>query len=443
MVYGQKFIPEPHVFHAAVLIDYKIYFIGGNDPNKTDSEQNPEGEIFYFNIDPNDNENLFSWVNIQSQGVKLPHTFSHAADIGGVNQDSIFIIGGAHLDEKDTNYLYRFDTKTNELSVPVIQGMAPPTRMGMKTINYEGKIYTFGGRTFNTDPSKSIYFNQLDILDTINLNWQVGNIVNSPGPLTGYTATLVNGIIYYIGGRSSEYVFPPMTDIFQYDIVGDKWSLKKATTADADTMPGSRTGHSAVLYNGKIYVYGGSYYTSETAFDMPAKETFAMLDVVTLVWSIPPLNGTDIPALAYHTASLKGPAMFISFGAHMESPDTLYQGSNSTYVFFLSEPIIGWGSILLSGTTSQKTSTVMPPSTDTPSSESVSASPQNTMSKSVIVGISVGSVLVVLIIFVVFSIAYKRIKRNQSNIKREFSHPDGQSQIPPDDDKHPSMYLQQ
>lgn len=68
------------------------------------------------------------------------------------------------------------------------------------------------------------------------------------------------------------------------------------------------------------------------------------------------------------------------------------------------------------------------------------------MSKTVIVGVSVGSVLVVLSIFVVCSLTYRHIKRNQTKIRRESNHPDSQGaeiQIPPDGDKHSSAYLRQ
>jgi hypothetical protein len=32
------------------------------------------------------------------------------------------------------------------------------------------------------------------------MRWEVGSLLNAPLPRVGYTATLVNGVIYYIGG---------------------------------------------------------------------------------------------------------------------------------------------------------------------------------------------------------------------------------------------------
>lgn len=196
-----------------------------------------------------------------------------------MNQDSIFIIGGKQYDETSTNYLYKFDTKTNELSVP-----APPTRLEMKPVSYEGKIYIFDGRTYNTDVLKSLFLNQFDILDTINLNWQVGNIVNSPVALTGYTATLVDGIIYYIGGNYFKYSF-----FFLF-------IFSKYITVFLNI-------NSLILQMMVKFMctdYGGSYFNGDTPYQIPTKETFVMLNTATLIWSIPQLNGTNIPKLTTH-----------------------------------------------------------------------------------------------------------------------------------------------
>ncbi|GBC30257.2 hypothetical protein GLOIN_2v1768952 [Rhizophagus irregularis DAOM 181602=DAOM 197198] len=400
IVYGQEYIPGSRIKHTAVFVkpELKIYYIGGNNPDNL--KQNPESDIFYLDI-INTTKNFFSsWVNLKSQGVKLPHTFSHTANIGGANQDSVYIIGGAHWNENNTNFLYRFDTKTNELSVPVIEGKAPQSRIEMNSVSNEGKIYIFGGRTYTLNESVSIYVNQFDILDTINLNWQVGSLVNSPVALSGYTATLVNGIIYYIGGRSQQYVFSPMTEIFTYDIIGNKWSLKKATTADIETMPGSRTGHSAVSFDGKIFVYGGSYFNGDTSYDMPAKKTFVMLDTVNLVWSIPPLNDTNVPELAYHTATLLADtsAMILTFGNLMSVP---IKSDNLIYLFYLDDPNFRWYKIT-------------PPPILLPKPSDTSSTPTSTETSSpdklVIVSVSVGLVAVVLTICVV----YYRYKKGKS-----------------------------
>src|SRR4051794_23499780 len=104
-VVNGQFIPGPRADHTATLLEGKIYFIGGRSRNSGITS-----DFFYLDIDKN------SWVDLNSQGVKFPYTGGHTSDIGGTNQDSIFIIGGAQLET--TNLVYIFNTKTNEITKP-------------------------------------------------------------------------------------------------------------------------------------------------------------------------------------------------------------------------------------------------------------------------------------------------------------------------------------
>jgi hypothetical protein len=126
LVCGQNFIPEPQIGQVAVPVANKIYYTGG-----IVSKSN----MIYLDLDK-------GWVDLTSQGVYLPPKAGHAADIGGANQDLIFMIGG-YLEEQ--NVVYQFDTKTNALIKPIIQGITPPGRNLINAVSYKGKIYVYGG----------------------------------------------------------------------------------------------------------------------------------------------------------------------------------------------------------------------------------------------------------------------------------------------------------
>ncbi|RIA90354.1 hypothetical protein C1645_737919 [Glomus cerebriforme] len=346
MVYGQDFIPGPRVGQAAVLVENNIFYIGGfNFLNKSESlGSNPTSDFFYFYI----NTTGYFWTDLESQGVNIPLTVWHTANIGGINKDSIFIIGGVHFDETNTNYIYRFDAKTNAIDIPVIQGKAPIMRRGVDSVSYEGNIYMFGGQ-IGSDNNVVFPNNLFDILDTVNLNWQVGSLVNSPVTRSQYTATLVNGIIYYIGGISGLYNFSPMTEIYQYDIVGNKWSLKTATATVAVAMPGSRVGHSASL---------GNFTDKPNIEDQTNKliYVFDFLDLNNVKWFTGPLS---IPNPINNESKSKSPIP--------PPPDDI----------------------------------IIDPSQDPYSS------------KIVIVGISIGSVAIGLAVLVAIILVYKRTKKNR------------------------------
>ncbi|CAB5391161.1 unnamed protein product [Rhizophagus irregularis] len=419
-VYGQ-FVPESRVGHSAVYVESerRIYYIGGFKPIPT--EPDPMSDFFYLDVNiPNlSNLNYLTFSDLKTQ-VNLPLSIFHISELGGVNKDLIFILEGVHLNDPETNYIYSFNTITNELSVPIVQGKVPPTRKGISSVIYEGKIYLFGGH--NGADVDALYYNNFDVFDTINLNWQVGSLINSPVTRTLYSATLVNGIIYYIGGKTQINVYSPLTEIYQYDVVGNTWFLKKATAADPMTMPGSRAGHTSILMDGKIIIYGGFFSSDDTSYNLPARETIAMLDVNTLVWSIPAFDlreNNPIPKLAFHTATAVNTIMFIAFGNFTDKPNSDSQIS--------SYPLLVFGQ-------TNETQLQLPTSTNTNINP-----PQSLLSKVVIIGISIGSVSIVLIILAALSIAYKRAKKN----KLQLGVPNDQNSfngVQINDDKYHSEY---
>jgi N-acetylneuraminic acid mutarotase len=208
LVYGQNYIPEPRIGQAAVSIDDKVYYIGGYKFNQSQSTS----DFFYLDI----NNSL--WTDLVSQGANLTLTSWHCASTNGIDLDSIFILGGEHLDETNTNNIYKFDIKTNVISVPIIQGKAPQSRQGMNSaFDINGKIYMFGGYVGSGD--NIMFVNSLDILDTINLKWNVGSLVNSPVGRIYYTATyLDDGTIYYIGGKVDRNNFSPMSEVCVFNV---------------------------------------------------------------------------------------------------------------------------------------------------------------------------------------------------------------------------------
>src|SRR5690348_6296188 len=125
LVNGQQFMPGPRVGHTATLLGNKIYYVGGYIGNDITT-----ADFFYL-------DEKSTWVDLNSQG-KFPQIDGHTSDIGGANQDSIFIIGGFQLET--TNLVYRFNIKTKEIITPIIQGKEPPRRRDMRSVSYVGKI---------------------------------------------------------------------------------------------------------------------------------------------------------------------------------------------------------------------------------------------------------------------------------------------------------------
>jgi hypothetical protein len=67
-----------------------------------------------------------------------------------------------------------------------------------------------------------------------------------------------------------------------------------------------------IIVDAKICIFGGIYLNY-----LSPKEPIAMLDVVTLVWTIPQFKNPkrpNLPNLIYHTATLIDKRMLLAFG---------------------------------------------------------------------------------------------------------------------------------
>jgi N-acetylneuraminic acid mutarotase len=194
-----QFIPGPRVGHTATLVGgNKIYFMGGFHFSSNIAPA--KSDMFYLGGDP------LKWVDLTND-VNLPFTFGHTANIGGLNQDSLFFIRGLQLSDT-TNSIYQFDIKTNKISTPATT--PEKNRVFMSSVVYQKKIYLFGGYDYT---NSDLLYNSLYIFDTSSMNWEAGSLINAPFPTTGCTATLVNEVIYYIGGRDKYKLHTPMTDV--------------------------------------------------------------------------------------------------------------------------------------------------------------------------------------------------------------------------------------
>ncbi|RGB34103.1 hypothetical protein C1646_760982 [Rhizophagus diaphanus] len=348
-----QFIPGPRSGHTATLIGDKIYFIGGYNYSTIPKES----DVFYYD------GNKLAWVQVNSQvsgqDADMPLQFGHTANIGGPKQDLIFIIGGDRF-----------------------------------------SIYLFGG--VETDEAgTNIFRNNHYVFDTINLNWKVGGLTNAPPPRFKHTATLVDEIIYYIGGIHMNNSYTT--------------SYASMSIVATGNTPGLRAGHSAVFVKDKICIFGGAY------LDSSPTESIAMLDTNNLEWSIPSFinprrpNMPTLPNLVYHTATLVDKRMLVAFG---NDTDIVVNGgykglNNNFYIFDFNNN--SWYI-----TTADE---LMNPTSNIPKLFSFRMSSNKPLT---IALLSVGIILGVAIVRTVIFIYYRR-KKNQS--KEDVSYPADDSNI--------------
>ncbi|CAG8758989.1 8407_t:CDS:2, partial [Funneliformis caledonium] len=163
-------------------------------------------------------------------------------------------------------------------------------------VDYNGKMYLFGGQ------SKKITVNDMLILDTMNLNWELGSSINAPSPRVVYGATLLsNQLILYLGGSNSK-ALASLKEVYIYDTINDSWSIKTSS----GTIPSNRDAFSAVLgLDGQHVIIFGDIDKSQ--------DSLYVLDLIKYEWYIPKIFGKIPSSRHWHEANVIGKYMVISF----------------------------------------------------------------------------------------------------------------------------------
>ncbi|CAB1345603.1 unnamed protein product [Coregonus sp. 'balchen'] len=153
------------------------------------------------------------------------------------------------------------------------EGPTPEARIG-HTATYDPdskRIFVFGGS------KNKKWFNDVHILDTQSWKWSTVEAQGKVPPLTYHSCSMFRGELFVLGGvfprphpepdgcSDSLYIFDPHLSIWYQPIVtGDR--------------PAPRSGHSACVIQGKIYVFGG--------WDTPlCFNDMYMLDLDTNTWT--------------------------------------------------------------------------------------------------------------------------------------------------------------
>ncbi|PKK74255.1 galactose oxidase [Rhizophagus irregularis] len=303
------FKPFVHHRHTATLIDDKLYILGGSDLNGKLLK-----EFFYLDVSVPFNTQELSWQDLSNINMVPPHD-SATTTKGGANNNTLFLYGGFSNDPK-MPLVYTFDPQHIAWNPPKITGINTVIKYELTGVmNYNnGKFYLWSG---NIDVGIS---NNMLILDTINLNWEMGSIVNAPSSRCNYGAALLpNNKIIYVGGMNDDTIkFDRKTlniiqgaaltlnEVYIYDMINDSWDTK----ITSGKIPSNRGGFSAILgLDGqRIIIYGG-------IFNNPGylDTSLYVLDLNDFNWYVPKISGKIPKPRAYHKANVIGKYMVISF----------------------------------------------------------------------------------------------------------------------------------
>src|SRR6266498_496639 len=225
----ESFTPVGRIGHSSVLVGDKLYFFGGI----SDADVYGLNEVFYLNVSKSFNLAVPPWFDL-TQNAGIPFKSCWGTVSLNDKEQTIYLFGGIMGDiftDKDAfiSNVYSFNLNSLTWNVPNFKGTPPKRRRNVNSvIDNTGKMYIFGGHIDENLGSPTIdYFNDMIILDTVELSLLISTPANSPTIRHSYTATLLsNGVIVYIGGYEFNQVnkYVDIKEINLYDTRSQTWS---------------------------------------------------------------------------------------------------------------------------------------------------------------------------------------------------------------------------
>ncbi|KAF0400042.1 galactose oxidase [Gigaspora margarita] len=309
--FTSAFIPVGRESHSSVLIDRKLYFIGGFRVYDSDGNriENTTNEFFYLDVSKqftlNDSSTI-PWNDLTNTGgPKLALT----AVCSGEFNDMIYVFGGKNNEivlEGITVYQYNLIKKQwiNNIKAKRID---PSNRSYNSCAKFNGSMIIMSGQYIHNDD----VLNDAWLFNTVKSSWRLSqNRENVNLIRFGYQAISfidAGTIILYIGGSNTTdpYTYVPMDQLLLYNTNTDEWTTVKTS----GTTPPGRIDFSAVLTTDRrVIIFGGSDNTTHFG-------DLWILNIETFQWSIGNItNPISDLQVSSHTATLIDNYMLVAFG---------------------------------------------------------------------------------------------------------------------------------
>ena len=219
----------PRAGHTSVVNNGYLYILGGNTTNSTYLNTVQFSRI-------NSDGKLGSWYDGNS------FTNARTGHTSLVNSGNLYLLGGYG---NDVQYA-RFDNDGTIGSWKTTTSFSDG-RKGHTSVVYNDYVYVLGGH------SGTAYLNDVQYATLISDGsiWTFGKTTSFSTGRSGHASFIYNGYIYVTGGFNGTYL-----SNIQYTTVNSNGSLGTWTSSPV-SLPGGRSGHTAAVYNGYLYIIGG------------------------------------------------------------------------------------------------------------------------------------------------------------------------------------------
>ncbi|XP_078084041.1 leucine-zipper-like transcriptional regulator 1 isoform X1 [Mustelus asterias] len=209
--------------------------------------QNGLKDFWRYNIAQNAWEELDDVAGTAPEELEEPSLVAHEGMIyvfGGM-MDSAYTQGKTPLwiyDIGGVSWTWWHKTFSSEVTKQV-----PRNRKGHTAVVFEAQMYVYGGYVDIKGPSQEFWSFNFDAKDWCPVSTPNGDV--GPGPRYSHSAAVYKGGMYLFGGLVG---LVEQNDFWKWDFNNGTWSRIKARSG-----PHQLVGHSAVVYQDSMLIFGG------------------------------------------------------------------------------------------------------------------------------------------------------------------------------------------
>ncbi|CAG4962389.1 unnamed protein product [Colias eurytheme] len=244
------------VNHAAACVGDKIFSFGGY----CSTEEYRDWESISVHVL---DTSIFKWAPVEYNKTNAPfQRYGHSVIAYG---EKIYMWGGRN-DTVACDTVYCFDTRELVWSTPPVTGMIPNGKDGHAACLIKNKMYIFGGFDYLTD----MYTNNIHCLNLDTMEWSYVYVKGKPPISRDFHTALPYGDRMYIFGGRGDFERPHNAQnevycdkVFYLDTTKETW----VTVDIKGIKPDGRRSHSAWIYNDFMYIFGGYNEKTKTHFN--------------------------------------------------------------------------------------------------------------------------------------------------------------------------------
>jgi len=131
-------------------------------------------------------------------------------------------------------------------SIPEVKGTAPQPRQNHTAVIVNNKMYVFGGTTTNKK-----LLGDMNVLDLESLTWSIAESTgHPPSARYGHSCVVYQKLLLVFGGFDGT---KRLNDVYKYDTIKNVWIQPDVK----GEKPDARSSHCAAIINNRMVVYGG------------------------------------------------------------------------------------------------------------------------------------------------------------------------------------------